>query len=63
MKCGVVLLCCLVSAVIAAPKLEWPQQYTAEGTIYLPYAEIMEPFETVVDMTKKMSKVDTYGGE
>ena len=53
------LLCYLVSV---ATSFEWPKQYTAEGTIYLPYAEIAEPFKAVVDMTKGMSRIDTYDG-
>ena len=64
----VLAFCCVLgatlSAAVAVPlAFEWPKQYTAEGTIYLPYAEIAEPFTAVVDMTKKMSSMDTYHGK
>ena len=54
------LFCCLLNA---AASFRWPNQYTAEGKIYLPYAEIAEPFKAVVDMTKGMSRMETYGGK
>lgn len=68
-KMKVLYVCCVLAAAavgvaVAAPlTFEWPEQYTAEGTIFLPYAEIAEPFKAVVDMTKKMSKMDTYDGK
>ena len=41
---------------------EWPEQYTASGIIYLPYASVVEPFTAVVDMPNKRSLLDTYKG-
>ena len=62
-----VALVCFVQAVqvsIAAPStLKWPDKYTAGGKIDLPYAEISEPFRAVVDMSKGMSLMSTYGGK
>jgi hypothetical protein len=63
----VFVLCCLVfaatGAAVSVPDFVWPEQYSAEGTIYLPYAEIAEPFKAVVDMTNQKSRMDTYDGE
>lgn len=55
-------LSCLLGVVYAEAPLEWPEKYTAEGTISLPYAQISEPFKAVVDMSKKMSFLSTYNG-
>lgn len=58
------LLTCVVGMVAAAPApLKWPDQYTVEGSIVLPYGDINEPFKAVVDMTKGMSYFSTYDGE
>lgn len=42
--------------------LKWPEKYTAEGKIILPYAEISEPFRAVVDKSVGMSLLSTYDG-
>ena len=55
-------LCFLIAVVSVEATLKWPDQYSAEGTIYLPYAGIVEPFKAVVDMTNGMSSMDTYDG-
>lgn len=56
-------LCCLMAAMCVEATLKWPDQYSAEGTIYLPYAGIAEPYKAVVDMTNGMSSMDTYNGK
>lgn len=49
-------------AVSAESPLKWPERYTAVGNIILPYADINEPFEAVVDMSKGLSSLSTYNG-
>ena len=41
----------------------WPEQYTTNGLINLPYASIEEPFTAVVDMHYRRSMLDTYKGK
>ena len=43
--------------------LDFPTAYYAKGTIYLPYGDIVEPFEAWVDMESGKSRLDTYNGE
>ena len=51
----------LVIATASGPDL--PSSYHVTGTIYLPKASVAEPFEAWVDETKRMSRIDYYGGE
>lgn len=37
-------------------------QYTAQGTLFIPYAEIAETFQAWVDLTNGQSRIDFYGG-
>ncbi|KAI3386659.1 hypothetical protein SNEBB_007757 [Seison nebaliae] len=39
-----------------------PLSYYASGIIYLPYAEIEEPFKAFVNHDLKLSRIDYYGG-
>jgi hypothetical protein len=36
--------------------------YTAKGTLYIPYAEIREPFYAWFDAKSGKSRIDYYGG-
>ena len=53
---------CSLGAVCAEAPLQWPEKYTAEGRIILPYAQISEPYRAVVDLSKGMSLLSTYDG-
>lgn len=37
--------------------------YIAKGTLYIPYAEIREPFFAWYDKSEGRSRIDYYGGE
>lgn len=41
---------------------EWDSVHTVKGVLYIPYAEIEEPFEAWCDHSKSRSRVDYYGG-
>lgn len=52
---------------VASPKgtLKGPafnNAYTVKGTLYIPYAEIREPFYAWYDGTSGSSRIDYYGG-
>ncbi|XP_076249586.1 C1 family peptidase 26-29-p [Calliopsis andreniformis] len=46
----------------AAKSPEFSNTYTVKGTLYIPYAEIREPFYAWFDSTKGSSRIDYYGG-
>ena len=55
-------LCGLLAVAVAAvPQL--PHEYHVTGTIYLPKADIVEPYEAWVDPDKGMSRIDYYNGK
>ena len=62
MASAVVALFCLPIVASVAP-LRFPDAYSAEGMIYLPYGDIAEPFEAWVDFQSGNSRLDTYNGE
>ena len=41
----------------------WPNAYTVSGTLKLPYAEIVEPFQAFFDGQNGRSRIDFYGGK
>ena len=43
--------------------LKFPEKYFTTGTIFLPYAEIEEPFEAWYDGPNQRSRIDLYGGK
>ena len=47
----------------SAGPLNFPDAYYTEGTVYLPYGDIAEPFEAWVDLKAGKSRQDTYNGE
>lgn len=42
--------------------LEWSPMYTVKGTLFIPYAEIAEPFYAWYDGASGRSRIDYYGG-
>ncbi|EDW35218.1 GL15722 [Drosophila persimilis] len=40
----------------------WDANYIVKGTLYIPYAEIAEPFYAWYDKNTKRSRIDYYGG-
>lgn len=42
--------------------MEWDPVYNVKGVLYIPYAEIEEPFEAWYDSTTYRSRVDYYDG-
>jgi hypothetical protein len=42
---------------------EFSDTYTVKGTLYIPYAEIREPFYSWYDLKLGSSRIDYYGGE
>lgn len=41
---------------------KWDNVYTTKGTLYIPYAEIAEPFYAWYDEPHGQSRIDYYGG-
>lgn len=41
---------------------KWDATYTVKGVLYIPYAEIVEPFEAWYDKLTNRSRIDYYGG-
>ncbi|KAH8354079.1 hypothetical protein KR084_006631 [Drosophila pseudotakahashii] len=41
---------------------KWDPNYIVKGTLYIPYAEIAEPFYAWYDKNTKRSRIDYYGG-
>ncbi|XP_032691451.1 digestive cysteine proteinase 1 [Odontomachus brunneus] len=61
------LICCGIYCTVASPKgtLKGPtfnKAYTVKGTLYIPYAEIREPFYAWYDGASGSSRIDYYGG-
>lgn len=42
---------------------EWSPAYSVKGVLYIPYAEIREPFAGWYDASVGSSRIDYYGGE
>lgn len=41
---------------------KFPSSYIAKAIMFIPYSEIMEPFQAWYDENTKSSRVDYYGG-
>jgi len=60
---------CLFPALLAAAAHSTPtppnfsDTYTVKGTLYIPYAEIREPFYAWYDLKLGSSRIDYYGGK
>lgn len=50
----------IFAAVECSPN--WSPTYTVKGTLYIPYAELKEPFYAWYDETSGQSRIDYYGG-
>ena len=53
-------LCCFTAVVASGPQP--PRTYHATGTIYLPKADVAEPYEAWVNLDEGMSRIDYYDG-
>lgn len=56
-------ICCAVALskeTLTAPTFS--KTYTVKGTLYIPYAEIREPFYAWYDGNSGSSRIDYYGG-
>ena len=42
---------------------KWPDAYSVEGILRMPYAEIVEPFEAWFDGKNSRSRIDYYAGK
>lgn len=51
---------CVGTRDVATPV--WSDTYTVKGTLYIPYAEIKEPFYAWYDGASGQSRIDYYGG-
>ncbi|XP_017887967.1 digestive cysteine proteinase 1 [Ceratina calcarata] len=51
-----------ISSMEAAKAPTFSNTYTVKGTLYIPYAEIREPFYAWYDGTSGSSRIDYYGG-
>lgn len=60
MVCLFFIAALFFSAVQCAPN--WSQTYTVKGTLYIPYAELKEPFYAWYDAKNGQSRIDYYGG-
>lgn len=49
-------------AAAATKPPRWDNVYTTKGTLYIPYAEIAEPFYAWYDEPNGQSRIDYYGG-
>ncbi|XP_043647752.1 digestive cysteine proteinase 1 [Drosophila teissieri] len=56
------LLAGLASSANATNPPKWDPNYIVKGTLYIPYAEIAEPFYAWYDKNTKRSRIDYYGG-
>ena len=64
MQLMIALLLFTAGALAADPHtLQWPDAYTITGTISLPYAEITEPFEAIMDIGAKLGRMNINNGK
>ncbi|XP_016974481.1 digestive cysteine proteinase 1 [Drosophila rhopaloa] len=56
------LLAGLALSVDATKPPRWDANYIVKGTLFIPYAEIAEPFYAWYDKNTKRSRIDYYGG-
>lgn len=52
----------LFESALATKPPKWDEVYTVKGILYIPYAEITEPFEAWYDKHTSRSRIDYYGG-
>lgn len=51
-----------ISKAIATKPPRWDSVYTVQGVLYIPYAEIAEPFEAWFEKHTNRSRIDYYNG-
>lgn len=56
------LICVLMVEALATNPPKWDPVHSVRGTLYIPYAEISEPFEAWYDSHSGRSRIDYYGG-
>lgn len=61
-KCALVLLLCGIAYAAKLKSPTFSRAYTVKGTLYIPYAEIREPFYAWYDEKSGSSRIDYYGG-
>ncbi|KAL3219536.1 hypothetical protein MRX96_030297 [Rhipicephalus microplus] len=57
-----VVLLWSIAACLAQDLPDWGSFYKVKGVLYLPYAEIREPFTGYYDATQNTSRIDYYNG-
>lgn len=57
-----VILSLLLAFAAAKDPPKWESLYTVKGVLYIPYAEIEEPFYGWYDLLNGRSRIDYYGG-
>ena len=57
---SLLILSLCVTKIWAAP--EWSESYTVFGTLFIPFAEIEEPFSAFADLANGRIRIDYYGG-
>lgn len=57
-----VILSLLLAFAAAKDPPKWESLYTVKGVLYIPYAEIEEPFYGWYDKVNGRSRIDYYGG-
>lgn len=53
---------CLKTTVFGTNPPKWDPVHTVKGTLFIPYAEIEEPFYAWFDKITRRSRIDYYGG-
>lgn len=61
-KCALVLLFCSIAYAAKLQSPTFSRAYTVKGTLYIPYAEIREPFYAWYSEKTGSSRIDYYGG-
>ncbi|XP_035727441.1 digestive cysteine proteinase 1-like [Vespa mandarinia] len=61
-RCVAILMFCSISYAANLKSPTFSRTYTAKGTLYIPYAEIREPFYAWYDGKTGSSRIDYYGG-
>jgi len=57
-----IILSAIVAGVLATSPPKWDPIHSVRGKLYIPYAEIEEPFEAWYDKNSGRSRIDYYGG-
>lgn len=62
MKLVNLIVCSLLALAVAKDPPKWESVYTVKGVLFIPYAEIEEPFYGWYDKQTGRSRIDYYGG-